>query len=101
MMTDAKDILERCPDCRVIVTHLQALRGMVRPAKRLGEAAEAHLGEFLMAKNSEEHSAAAQELIALCHGLRVHLAKIIASAQVPVREPGEDDDTEDIEDPVK
>ena len=101
MMADAKDILERCPDCRVIVTHLQALRGMVRPAKRLGEAAETHLGEFLMAKDGDEHHAAAQELIALCHGLRVHLAKIIASAQVPVREPGEEDDTEDDELAVK
>lgn len=101
MMTDAKDIVERCPDCRVIVTHLQALRGMVRPAKRLGEAAEAHLGEFLMAKNDKEHEAAAQELIALCHGLRVHLAKIIASAQVPRREPGEDDDDDGLEVPVK
>jgi DNA-binding FrmR family transcriptional regulator len=101
MMVDAKAILDDCPNCRDIVTHLQALRGMVRPAKRLGEAAEEHLGAFLMAKSDKEHEAAAQELIALCHGLRVHLAKIIASAQVPRREPGEDDDSDGLEVPVK
>jgi hypothetical protein len=100
MMIDAKTVLDDCPNCRDIVTHLQALRGMVRPAKRLGEAAEEHLGAFLMARDDKEHHAAAQELIALCHGLRVYIAKIVASAQVPRREPGEDDASDGLEDPV-
>lgn len=101
MRVDAKAVIDDCPNCRDIVTHLQALRGMVRPAKRLGEAAEEHLGAFLMAKNDKAHEAAAQELIALCHGLRVHIAKIVATAQITVRDPGEDDDDDGMEDPVK
>jgi hypothetical protein len=82
---DAVEYAEQCPHCRGIVTHMTALRKIVRPAKELGLEAEKHLGEFLM---NTDKTAEMQDLMARCLAMRAQLAAIIASAQVPVKAAG-------------
>lgn len=92
---DVVDYANECPHCSGIVTHIIALRKLVRPARDLGLEVEQHLGAFMM--ETDKH-AELQDLMARCLAVRSMIAAIAASAQVPVRRDGDLDDGDDVGD---
>ncbi len=97
MMVDALEYAQQCPHCRDIVTHITALRKLVRPARDLVLETEKHLGDFLMLSDKTDEM---QDLMARCLVLREMLTGIIATAQIRVDRQGElaEDDADGLAD---
>lgn len=80
MMIDAQEHIEGCERCRIVATHIEALRRIVRPAKRLGERSELTVGVLIMGEENRTDEAA--DVLADAVTIREALTQIIATAKV-------------------
>lgn len=76
-MTDALGTIKACHGCRQHAEHVQALRSLVRPARRAGEAMQGVLGAYFMASDDTE---LVSELLLLPSQIEVLIAKIVKTA---------------------
>lgn len=75
--TDIAATIGGCSSCRPALAHIEALRSLVRPARRAGEAMQGVLGAYLMQGTDAE---SAQDLMALCLEIETIIAKIVRTA---------------------